>query len=233
MKPATALTLPIPDRTAAGKALALSLRNWHQRDDTIVLALPRGGVPVAYEVAEALALRLDLLVVRKLGVPYQEELAMGAIGSGGVKVFNEELLQRLALDANEINAVIARESRELQRREHAYRGNRPLPVLREQQAILIDDGIATGATMRAAIEVARQQQAAAIIVAAPVASPDTVTELTRLADQVICLFMPELFMAIGNWYDDFTQVSDDTVKTLLQRAWQHEATRSNTNHESM
>jgi len=214
------LNIPIRDRIAAGQALAGLLAEHHRRRDAIVLALPRGGVPVAYEIATALELRLDLMLVRKLGVPGHAELAMGAIASGGVRVLNRDVLQSLHIDEAAIAAVVARETRELQRRDHAYRGERPLPVLRDQLVILVDDGVATGATMRAAVQAARQQRPARIVVAVPVAAPESVARLRTEADEVVCPFMPDMLMAIGHWYVDFSQTSDQEVLDLLQLAWQ-------------
>ena len=214
------IPIPIRDRCAAGQALAGLLAEHHRRRDAIVLALPRGGVPVAYEIATALELRLDLMLVRKLGVPGHAELAMGAIASGGVRVLNSDVLRTLHIDDAAIAAVVARETRELQRRDRAYRGERPLPLLRDQQVILVDDGVATGATMRAAVQAARQQRPARIVVAVPVAAPESVALLRREADEVVCPFMPDMLMAIGNWYVDFSQTADQEVLDLLQLAWQ-------------
>lgn len=214
------LHIPIRDRSAAGQALAGLLAEHRRQRDAIVLALPRGGVPVAYEIATALELRLDLMLVRKLGVPGHAELAMGAIASGGVRVLNRDVLRTLHIDDAAIAAVVARETRELQRRDRAYRGERPLPVLRDQQVILVDDGVATGATMRAAVQAARQQRPARIVVAVPVAAPESVALLRTEADAVVCPFMPDMLMAIGNWYVDFSQTSDQEVLDLLRLAWQ-------------
>jgi len=214
------LQIPIPNRRAAGQALATMLHAYRGQADGIVLALPRGGVPVAYEIACALELRLDLLTVRKLGVPFHAELAMGAIASGGVRVLNRDVVAMHGIDEVTLNEVAQRELLELQRRERVYRGPRPLPDLRGQQVILVDDGLATGATMRAAVRAARGQGAARIIVAVPIAPGDTLDELREEVDELICPFAPEFFMAIGRWYTDFSQVSDHEVIDLLQRAWQ-------------
>lgn len=216
------LDIPIRDRSSAGQALAHLLVAYRQRPDVIVLALPRGGVPVAYEIASALQVRLDLMLVRKLGVPGHAELAMGAIASGGVRVLNRDVLAALHIDDATVDAVTAQESLELQRRDRAYRGERAPPLLDGQQVILVDDGLATGATMHAAIKAVRQQSPARIVVAVPVAPPDSVALLRRQVDEVICPFMPEIFNAIGRWYVDFSQTSDQQVQTLLHQAWQHE-----------
>ncbi len=214
------LPVPIPDRSVAGQALAALLEPYRGRADALVLALPRGGVPVAFEVAEALNLPLDLMLVRKLGVPGHKELAMGAIASGGVRVMNSELLQQLSIDQAAIERVAAEETEELQRRDRAYRGERPTPRLEGQQVILVDDGLATGATMQAAVQAVRQQRPARIIVAVPVAPPDTVARLREQVDELICPLMPDWFVAIGNWYRDFSQTSDQEVQALLRQAWE-------------
>ena len=185
----------------------------------IVLALPRGGVPVAAEIAAALHARLDVLIVRKLGVPTQPELAMGAIASGGIRVMNEDVVAACRITPRQIGAVEATELLELERRVKAYRGDRPWPKLAHHCVILVDDGVATGATMFAAIDAIRAQQAARVVVAVPVAPRDTVARLERSADEVVCGAMPEPFSAIGQWYARFEQVSDDEVVRLLQDAW--------------
>nr|WP_298108112.1 phosphoribosyltransferase [uncultured Pseudomonas sp.] len=215
-----ALDLPIRDRVSAGRALVPLLSTYRGQADAIVLALPRGGVPVAYEIAMALDLRLDLMLVRKLGVPGHEEYAMGAIASGGVRVLNGEVLQMLDLRAESVEAVVAREIRELQRRDHAYRGDRPAPVLRGQRVILVDDGLATGATMRAAVQAARQQEPLSVTVAVPVGSSESLELLRAEADEVVCPLIPETLISIGSWYRDFSQTSDREVLDLLQHAWQ-------------
>lgn len=219
------LEVPIRDRIAAGRALVPLLSAYRGQADAIVLALPRGGVPVAYEIAVALDLRLDLLLVRKLGVPGHEEYAMGAIASGGVRVLNGEVLQMLDLRSETIEAAVARETRELQRRDHAYRGDRAAPMLRGQQVILVDDGLATGATMRAAVQAARQQEPLSVTVAVPVGAADSLQLLQAEADEVICPLIPEALMSIGSWYLDFSQTSDRQVLDLLQRAWQRPCER--------
>lgn len=219
------MQLPIPDRVAAGAALAEELSDYRARDDVILLALPRGGVPVAYEIASALNVRLDLVLVRKLGLPFHDELAMGAIASGGVRVMNEEVVRAYSVSDEDIETVAAKEQAELDRRNRAYRGDRPLPDLKGQCVILVDDGIATGATMLAAIDAVRQQQVAELKVAVPVAPSDTIARLSKQADEVICLATPEPFYAIGGWYAEFGQVSDEEVLELIQRAWKREEER--------
>lgn len=213
------MDLPIPDRTTAGHALAEELRDYKERDNVIVLGLPRGGLPVAYEIARALGAELDLMLVRKLGTPGQEELAMGAIASGGIRVLNSDVVRMLDIDDEAIDQVAEREQRELERREQAYRGQRPYPDLRDRCVILVDDGLATGATMRAAVRAVRKQSPAEIVVAVPVAPADTVAALRSEVDTVICPHTPANFMAIGAWYIHFPQVSDDEVKALLSEAW--------------
>jgi predicted phosphoribosyltransferase len=189
------------------------------RPDVIVLALPRGGVPVAYEVATALKVRLDLMLVRKLGVPSHPEYAMGAIASGGIQIRNEEALRVHPIAKAAFDAVVERESRELLRREQVYRGTRPAVRLKDQVVILIDDGLATGASMRAAIQALRVQAPSRIVVAVPVAPIETVEALRGEVDELICPLMPEWFTSIGHWYMDFSQTSDAEVIELLQRAW--------------
>ncbi|MCL6687403.1 phosphoribosyltransferase [Pseudomonas sp. R3.Fl] len=217
------VTLPFVDRVAAGKALARLLLAYRGRPEVIVLALPRGGVPVGYEVASELGVELDLMIVRKLGVPSYPELAMGAIASGGVRVLNDDVLRMHGVDARALEAVERRESAELHRRELAYRGQRPVPQLAGRQVILVDDGLATGATMLAAVRAVRQQAPAAIVVAVPVAPAEVLEELRNEVDEVVCPFTPEPFSAIGRWYLDFSQTSDAEVVELLQRAWRREA----------
>lgn len=214
--------LPLPDRIAAGCLLAELLVAWRHRADLIVLALPRGGVPVACQIAGALGARLDLMLVRKLGLPGHRELAMGAIASGGVRVLNDEVVRSYGIDAASIEEVARREAAELARRDRAYRGDRPQPVLAGQCVILVDDGLATGATMHAAIDAVRQQRPVQIIVAVPVAPPDTIAALRPLVDTVVCPHTPAPFYAIGQWYEDFRQISDDEVVALLRKAWQQE-----------
>ncbi|MCQ4295976.1 phosphoribosyltransferase [Pseudomonas stutzeri] len=213
------LTIPFPDRAQAGAALAERLAQEVDWTDALVLALPRGGVPVAFEVAQRLRLALDILVVRKLGVPGNRELAMGAIASGGVRVMNEDILQYIQISKAEIDGTLAQETHELQRRELAYRGERPWPLIDGRKVILVDDGLATGATMRAAVQAVHQLGAGAVTVAVPVAAPDSIAQLERLADRVVCLHVPHDLYAIGRWYENFDQTADRQVVALLQRAW--------------
>ncbi len=203
------------NRTDAGRQLAEKLAAYANLQDVLVLALPRGGVPVGFEVARALGAPLDVFVVRKLGVPGYEELAMGAVATGGVRVLNDEIVRGLGISEREIDAAVAREMEELARRERLYRGDRPPPDVAGRTVILVDDGLATGATMRAAIAGLRQQQPARIVVAVPTASPDTCEALKAEADEMICAITPEPFFAVGHWYEDFTQTTDDEVRDLL------------------
>ncbi len=206
------------DRQEAGARLARALSRFSGRSDIIVLALPRGGVPVAFEVASVLGAPLHVFLVRKLGVPGQEELAMGAIASGGVRVIDTDLIERLGVSGPEVDAVEARERRELWRREHAYRAGLP-PLLAEGRTlILVDDGVATGSTLKAAIAALRRLRPAAIVVAVPVGPPSTCRELASLADEVVCLETPETFSAVGGFYDDFRPTEDDEVERLLARS---------------
>jgi putative phosphoribosyl transferase len=206
------------NRIEAGRQLAERLEKYADRDDVIVLGLPRGGVPVASEVANRLRAPLDVFIVRKLGVPGFEELAAGAIASGGVRVLNEDVVRAIPHADQAIEAVTARETTELRRREEIYREGRPAPELRDRVAILVDDGLATGATMRAAIKALRQSGVAKIVVAVPVGPPDTCHEIEEQADETICLSMPEFFQAVGQYYEDFSQTTDDDVRELLGRA---------------
>ena len=208
------------NRTEAGRLLAEKLVKYAGRTDVIVLGLPRGGVPVAYEVAKRLGVPLDVFIVRKLGVPGFEELAVGAIASGGVRVLNEDVLRALPNADETIESITARETAELERREHSYRDGRPAPELRGRVAILVDDGLATGATMRAAVKALRHRGAAKIVVAVPVGPPDTCREFEEEADETICASVPEFFQAVGQYYEDFSQTSDDEVRELLARAAQ-------------
>lgn len=204
------------DRTEAGRELAHRLAAYTADPDAIVLALPRGGVPVAFEVAEALKLPLDIVVVRKIGLPGQDEFAIGAIARGA-RVMNQDLTHQLALDDAVIEQIVAREQRELERREHTYRGQRPAPDLRDRILILVDDGLATGSSMRAAIAALRQQRPARLIVAVPVAAGSICNEMEAYADEVLCLETPPNFRAVGLWYRDFSQVTDGEVIDLLER----------------
>jgi len=206
------------DRRAAGRALAGNLASYAGLDDVLVMALPRGGVPVGYEVARALDIPLDVFVVRKLGVPGQPELAMGAIASGGVRVLNDEVLRIVKVPAALIDQIEEREREELRRRELAYREGRPALDVTGKSVILVDDGLATGSTMRAAVRALKRQHAARVIVAVPVGASESCLALEKEADQVICLEQPEDFRAVGLWYDDFTQTTDAEVRELLEKA---------------
>lgn len=213
------LKIPFLDRVEAGRALAERLAEEGDWRDALVLALPRGGVPVAFEIAERLGLELDILVVRKLGTPGNRELAMGAIASGGVRVMNDDILRYVPVSQAEIDGTIAQESHELQRRERAYRGDRPRPVIDKRAVILVDDGLATGATMRAAVQAVHKLGARSVTVAVPVAAPDSVAQLEPLTDAIVCLHLPHDLYAIGRWYVNFDQTPDRQVVDLLQRAW--------------
>jgi len=212
------------DRTEAGRLLAEKLEGYANRTDVIVLALPRGGVAVGFEVAKALKEPLDVLVVRKLGVPDQPELAMGAIASGGIRVLNEELLLSYPIPEEVIEAVTEDERKELERRERAYRGDRPVSDVQGRTVILVDDGIATGTTMRSAVEALRRRAAAAIVIAVPVAPAYICRELLLIKNHLVvtCLATPEPFIAVGLWYDQFQQLSDEDVRDLLDRACDNE-----------
>jgi len=206
------------DRSDAGRRLAAKLGKYAERNDVIVLALPRGGVPVGAEVARALGAPLDVFLVRKLGVPGHEELAMGAIASGGVRVLNQEVLDQLQIPPRWVDAVAAEEGDELTRREAAYRDGRPAPDVRGKTVILVDDGLATGASMKAAVAALRNLGPARIVVAVPVGARETCDELATLADEVFCAEMPDPFYAVGSWYADFDQTTDDEVRELLAKA---------------
>jgi putative phosphoribosyl transferase len=210
------------DRTEAGQLLAERLREYEKRPETIVLALPRGGVPVGYEIATQLGLPLDVFVVRKLGVPGQPELAMGAIASGGVRVLNEDVLRAMPYAAANVAEITAEETQEVARRERDYRQDRPRPELDGRTVILVDDGLATGATMLAGIAALRQQEPAQIVVAVPVCPPETLVEIERVADETVALLAPPWFRGVGQFYQDFAQVSDETVRDLLARAARRE-----------
>jgi predicted phosphoribosyltransferase len=208
------------DRHDAGKRLAELLRVYAHRPDVLVLALPRGGVPVAYEVARALNAPLDVFNVRKLGVPGREELAVGAIASGGIRVVNEDVMHALHIPEQVVEKIAAKELGELARRERLYRDGRPAPDVKGRTVILIDDGLATGATMRAALRALRQQQPARLIVAVPVAAPSTCFEMRDEANDVICAHQPDPFFGVGWWYRNFEQTSDQEVHDLLAQAVQ-------------
>lgn len=208
------------NRRDAGRALASALQQYANRPDVLVLGLPRGGVPVAYEVARSLHVPLDIFVVRKLGVPGQEELALGAIASGGVRVLNREVVRALGIGGEEIESVTRRELAELERRERQYRGDRPPLDVRGRSAILIDDGLATGSTMRAAAAALARMEPAKIVVAVPVAARQTCDEFRTELGEIVCLHTPDRFYAVGQWYREFDQTTDDEVRGLLQAAGQ-------------
>jgi len=212
------MTGPFADRREAGIELASRLRQYAGRNDVVVLALPRGGVPVAYEVAQALDAPLDIFLVRKLGVPSHPELAMGAIASGGIRVLNDDVVRWYGIPGSEIDAVARVEQVELERRDREYRQGRSFVDLRSRVVILIDDGLATGSTMKAAVEAVRQRGPARIVVAVPVGAPATCAELAELADETICGRMPQQFSAVGQWYVDFSQTTDDEVRALIDRS---------------
>jgi len=214
----TAMQLPFADRPAAGRLLAAALRGYRGRPNLLVLALPRGGVPVAAEVAIELAAPLDLMLVRKLGVPGQPELAMGAIATGGVQVLNPDIVRALGITEQAIDRVAELESRELARRAHAYRGERPPPAIRDACVILIDDGLATGATMRAAVAATRAQDPATLVVAVPVATAEALDLIEPTVDDLVYLAAPEPFYGVGRWYAAFPQTSDAEVRALLAEA---------------
>jgi len=210
------------NRLEAGRLLARRLGAWARQSDAIVLALPRGGVPVGYAIAQRLGIALDILVVRKLGMPHHEEYAMGAVGSGGVRVLQPGVPGLMGVTAAEVDAVAARELAELGRRERVYRGGRAPLDLTGRRAILVDDGVATGATMLAAIEVARRLAPRTLALAIPVAPPDTVAVLRPRVDELVCLSTPPQFRSVGQWYETFEQTSDEEVQDLLAGAW-HDA----------
>jgi putative phosphoribosyl transferase len=215
------MPLPYRNRADAGLQLAEALKHSANRPDVFVLALPRGGVPIAYEVAKAFDAPLDLLLVRKLGVPGQEELAMGAVAMGGIRVLQDEVIRELAISDAELERVVTEERQALQHCAHAYWGERPAPAIQGRCVILVDDGLATGATMRAAIGAVRQQASAEIVVAVPIAPQDTITALSEEVDYVVCLATPQPFISISRWYKDFAPVTDAEVRDLLRRAWRN------------
>lgn len=206
------------DRRHAGRMLAKSLSEYAGRNDVLVLGLPRGGVPVAYEVARELRAPLDVFLVRKLGVPGQEELAMGAIASGGVRVMNQDVVEQIMISQREIQEVIEHEERELKRRERLFRGDHPLPDLHAKVVILVDDGLATGSTMLAAVTAVKHLHPTRVVVAVPVAAESTCQEFRRRVDEIVCLDTPSPFYAVGVYYDDFSQTSDEEVWNLLQES---------------
>jgi len=205
------------DRAQAGRLLAEKLASFSNRPDVVVLGLPRGGVPVAFEVAQRLMAPLDVFLVRKLGVPGHEELAMGAIATGQIWFLNENIVRSLRISPDVIDQAIDRERHELERRELAFRVSEPLE-LRDRVVILVDDGLATGATMRAAVMAARERHPARVIVAAPVAARETVREFGEFADEIVCVQTPSNFEGVGQWYEDFSQTSDEEVRALLEQA---------------
>lgn len=209
---------PFRNRRDAGKKLAQKLSAYAEHPDVTVLALPRGGVPVAYEVALALNAPLDIFIVRKLGLPGREELAIGAIASGGVRVLNKDIIRMLSIPDEVISFVARHEAQELERREKLYRGERAAPETRDRTVILIDDGLATGASMRAAVVGLRAQHPARIVVAVPAAASETCDAFRDEVDEIICAVTPEPFYGVGHWYEDFSQITDEEVKNLLQEA---------------
>jgi predicted phosphoribosyltransferase len=206
------------NRSDAGKRLAAKLQIYARRPDVVVLGLPRGGIPVAFEVARELQLPLDVFVVRKMGVPGHEELAMGAIASGGIRVLNEDVVRSLNISRETIESVEKTQSEELKRREQLYRGNRPGLDVRDLTILLVDDGLATGATMRAAVQALRRQKPVSIIVAVPAAAPEACEELGEEADDIVCAITPDPFFSVGSWYQDFSQTTDEEVSQLLYLA---------------
>ncbi|MGC1955307.1 MAG: phosphoribosyltransferase [Gammaproteobacteria bacterium] len=212
------MTLPFDHRVQAGQLLGQALHKYAQRPDVLVLALPRGGVPVGFEIAKAIGAPLDVMMVRKLGAPGREELAMGAIASGGIRILNPDVVAGLGIPEKIIQTVAAKEQQELERRSHAYRGGRVFPEVKEQCLIVVDDGLATGATMRAAVVALRAKAPARIVVAVPVAPPSSVEQIRQEADEVVCLETPEPFFGVGRWYRDFPQTTDQEVKDLLARS---------------
>jgi putative phosphoribosyl transferase len=218
------------DRHDAGRQLAVRLLPYAGRDDVVVLALPRGGVPVGYEVARALGAPLDVFLVRKLGVPGHEELAMGAIASGGVRVLNQRVIDTLRITADVIEQVTTMELEELERREREYRDGRPPVDVAGRVAILVDDGLATGATMRAAIAALRRRSPGRIVVAVPVGAAETCSDLRQEADEAVCAAEPTDFYAVGLWYEDFSQTTDEEVRDLLARASAHEPAVAGAHH---
>jgi len=208
--------LPFRDRPQAGQLLSKKLAGYANREDVIVLALPRGGVPVAREIARSLRTPLDVFLVRKLGVPGQEELAMGAIASGGVRILNQDIVQAMAIPTHVIDSVTATEVQELARRERLYRGDRPAPDVTGHAVILVDDGLATGATMRAAVAALRRMKPKRIVIAVPIAAVPTRQEFAREVDEIVCLHTPEPFFSVGFWYDDFSQTTDEDIREMLE-----------------
>jgi putative phosphoribosyl transferase len=207
-----------PDRTSAGKFLGHKLREYTNRDDVLVLAIPRGGVPVAFEVADSLDAPLDIFVVRKLGVPGREELAMGAIATGGIRLLNKTVVDHFKISSTLIDAITKREMLELERRQRTYRGDRPEPEVAGKVVILVDDGLATGSTMRAAVQALRHEAPAKIIVAVPVSAVEACDKKKMGADEIVWGATPEPFYEVGRWYDDFSQTTDQEVAELINEA---------------
>ncbi len=207
------------DREDAGRQLAEKLRHYAGRRDVVVLALPRGGVPVAFAVAQALGAPMDVFAVRKLGVPWHPELAMGAIATGGIRVLNDDVIRTMHIPRDAIDEVAEDEKQELERREAAYRDGWSRPDIRGKVVILVDDGLATGSTMRAAAQAVRRLEPARVVVAVPVGAPDTCEAMKADADEVVCVEMPEPLFGVGAWYEDFSQTSDEEVRELLGRAY--------------
>lgn len=206
------------DRTAAGQVLASKLTDYVNCPDVLVLALPRGGVPVAFEIAQALNAPLDVVVVRKLGLPDNPELAMGALASGGVRIINQQIVNEIKIPDEVIARVAAQEQRELERRENMYRGDEPFPELTGRKVILVDDGLATGATMSAAVIAVRHKNPQEIVIAVPVAAPETYQQLQPKVDKMVCIATPSQFYSVGMWYEDFPQTTDAEVHELLNKA---------------
>ena len=205
-------------RSEAGRKLGKALESYKQRSDVLVLALPRGGVPVGFEVAQELGAPMDVFVVRKLGTPGQEELALGAVAGGGTRVLNEEVVRTLGIPGDRINAIAQREMAEVDRCDRKFRGDRPPVDVSGKTVILVDDGLATGSTMRAAIKALRVKEPARIVVAVPVAAASTCDRLRSEVAEIVCLHTPEHFFAVGEWYQDFRQTTDEEVRELLERA---------------
>lgn len=218
-RPSTRLAaLPFANRRDAGRELASRLQNYRAAGGAVVLALPRGGVPVAFEIAQAIDAPLDIFAVRKLGMPGHPEYAIGAIASGGVRVLSDDVIRAYGIPPGVVDAIARQELVELERREQEYRQGRPLTDLRDRIVILVDDGLATGSTMRAAVQAVRTYAPARIVVAVPVGAPSTCAEFDAIADEVVCARMPASFSAVGSWYRDFSQTSDDEVRALLEHA---------------
>jgi len=206
------------NRSEAGKHLAVELAKYIDRNDVLILALPRGGVPVAFEVAKVLGAPLDVFLVRKLGVPGQEELAMGAIATGGIRVLNHEVIDYLGIQPEVVEAVASKEQKELERRERVFRGDRAEPVIRNRTVILVDDGLATGSSMRAAATALYEKKPARIVVAVPICAPKTCDQYRIGVDEIFCAETPDPFFGVGHWYRDFSQITDDEVRELLDAA---------------